>query len=273
MDVRTIDARQRTLLPRFNLVWKSRELVWLFVKRHLTGRYRQMALGAGWAVIEPIIQLGLMSVVFGLILHVNSNGYPYPIYVFAALLPWQHFSRTTLSVAGSLQDNLGLIAKVYFPRLVLPIAAAIRELVDTGVQLIILLIVSAFWGFLPSLGALLLFPFVLVAVSIAATGVGLWLAALMVRFRDVRPALGIVLQAGMYLSPVVYSASAIPEKYQFLYQLNPMYWPIETFRWLLLGQPLHLSPSLPAALALVLAVVASGAIVFTVYERTTVDVL
>ncbi len=273
MNVKIIDAHDRPLFPQVEALWRHRELAWLFAKRHVASRYRQMALGVVWAALEPLMQLALMSIVFGFLLRVSSNDYPYAIYVFAALIPWQHFGRTTLAVAASLQDNLPLISKVYFPRIILPIAAVLRELFDTTLQFLILLILAAFFGYYPSAKLLLLAPLVLIAISVAALGFGLLAAAFMVKYRDIRPALGIVMQAGMYLSPVLYAASVVPAPFLFYYQINPMYWALEAFRWLLLDQPLALSAALPVALALVVAMLVSGLMVFTLYERRTVDVL
>ncbi|MFD2182368.1 ABC transporter permease [Rhodoplanes azumiensis] len=273
MDVKIIDARDRSPFPPLDELWRHRELIWLFAKRYLASRYRQMALGTAWAVLEPLAQLALMTVVFGFLLRVDTNEYPYAIYVFTALIPWQHFTRTTLAVAGSLQENITLISKVYFPRIVLPIAAVLRELFDTALQFGILLLLAMAFGYYASWKVLVLGPLVLLGISLAGAGLGLWVAAVIVKFRDIRPVLGIVLQAGMYLSPVLYAASVVPERFRFFYQLNPMYWPLETFRWLLLDQPMTLSMALPIALALVAVVFVSGLVVFSLNERKTVDVL
>ncbi len=273
MDVRTIDATRQGAFPSIAEVWRQRELTLLFVRRHLASRYRQMALGGLWAVLEPLAQLVLMSVVFGFLLRVQTNGYPYAVYVFAAMIPWHHFARTTMAVAGSLQENMALISKVYFPRLILPVAAVLRELFDTALQLVILLGVAAWFGFLPSPWIVVVAPLVLVLVSLAALGVGLCAAGVIVRYRDVRPALSIALQGGMYVSPVLYAASVVPAGLLFFYQLNPMYWPIEAFRWMLLGQPLTLSMALPVTVAMVAALLVAGLMLFAVNERKTVDVL
>lgn len=273
MRVKVINAGRRSLLPSFSEVYDHRELIVLFVDRHIKSRYRQMALGIAWALLEPLFQLLLMSVVFGFLLRVNTNGYPYPVYVFAALIPWQHFTRTAMSVTGSLQDNLSLISKVYFPRIILPIAAMAREMFDTAIQLAILLILAAFYGYYPSLKLVLLAPVVLILISFAGAGLGLWAAAIVVRFRDVRPALSIALQGGLYLTPILYAASVVPQNLRFLYQLNPMYWGVETFRWLLIDQPLVWDWTLPVSLTLTAIMTALGIVIFSVNERTTVDVL
>jgi lipopolysaccharide transport system permease protein len=273
MEVRIIDAARQSYLPSAAEVWKHRELTLLFVQRYLTGRYRQMALGSAWALLEPLFQLLMLTLVFGVLLRADSNGFPYPVYVFAALIPWQHFSRTTMAVAGSLQENAGLIAKVYFPRIILPVAAALRELVDTGIQLGILIVFAMFYGYYPSLKFVLLAPVVMLLVSVAGAGIGLLAAAVVIRYRDLRPALGIALQAGMYATPVLYAASMVPERFQAAYQVNPMYWAVAGFRHLLLGQPVQPSLSLAAALALVALVAGAGLFVFSHFERMAVDVL
>ena len=273
MTVRIIDSQDRSFLPKLDPLWHYRELIWLFARRHVTSRYRQMALGFTWAVLEPLFQLLLMSLVFGMLLRVNSNGYPYAIYVFAALIPWQHFSRTTLAVAGSLQDNLTLISKVYFPRLILPFAAVLRELFDTILQFFILLALALAFGYMPTLKILLLGPLTLLAISLVAMGLGLLVAAFIVRYRDIRPALGIVLQAGLYLSPVLYAASVVPASILPFYQLNPMYWALELFRWMLLDQPLALTAGFPLSILMVASMLAVALVTFTLHERETVDVL
>jgi lipopolysaccharide transport system permease protein len=251
--------------------WRYRELMWLMLGRQVSSRYRQMLLGAVWALLEPLATLLMLSVVFGFLLRVDSNGYPYAVFAFAGLVPWWLFSRATLAVAGCLQDNMGLISKVYFPRLILAVAAAGREMADSLVALLALLLVSVGFGYLPG-PQLLLAPLVLLAVVMLALGVGLWVAAVMVRFRDIRPLLGVVLQAGMYATPILYSASLVPPVAQFLYRLNPMLWAVEAFRWLLLGQAVPVGIELYLATAFSLLLLLSGLQVFAWMERTTVDV-
>jgi len=273
MNVRTIDAGRQGVLAQIGEVWKQHELMFLFVRRHIASRYRQMALGGLWAVLEPLAQLLLMSVVFGFLLRVQSNDYPYAVFLFSAMIPWQHFGRTTMAVAGSLQENMALISKVYFPRLILPVSAVFRELFDTGLQILVLIGVAAWFGYYPSLWLLVGAPIVLLLVSLAGLGLGLCAAGVIVRYRDVRPFLGIALQGGMYISPVLYAASIVPERFQFLYQLNPMYWPIEAFRWMLLGQAMKFSWALPITAIMVVLLLVIGLVLFTINERKTVDVL
>ena len=252
-------------------VWRYRGLIGLLVQRHIASRYRQMILGSLWAVLEPLAQLLLMTAVFGWLLRVDAEGYPYPIYAFAALVPWMMFSRTTMAVAGCLQENMGLISKVYFPRLVLPIAATLRELFDGFVHLALLIAVALAFGFYPG-PKLLLAPLALVPVALAGTAVGLCAAAIMVKYRDLRPVLSIALQAGMYATPILYSAKLVPAGLLGVYQTNPMYWGVEAFRWLLLDRPVVATASLAVAVGGVLGLLAVGIAVFAVYEKMTVDV-
>ena len=270
-NVIVIEASRGAPRIPFAEIYRQRELLGLLIRRQLATRYRQMALGIVWMLLEPLAQLLLISVVFGMLLRVESNGYPYTVYAFAGLTPWWLFSRTVLAVAGCLQDNLPLISKVYFPRLLLVLAAAAREYVDGLVAFVLLLITAASFGFLPSV-KLLLAPLVMVLVSLTGVSIGLWFAAVMVRFRDVRPALGVALQAGMYATPILYAATLVPPPLREFYQLNPMLWAVEIFRWLLLDAPLVLTRSLPLALALVVVTLISGLLVFSTQEQVTVDV-
>lgn len=252
-------------------IWRHRELLALFVRRQLAARYRQMALGTLWIVLEPLAQLVLINVVFGVLLRVSSNGYPYPVYAFAGLTPWWLFSRTLMTTAGCLQDNMALVSKVYFPRLLLALAGMAREYVDSLVAFALLLAVGTASGYPPGWKALLA-PAMLALVSLFGLGLGLWVAALMVRFRDVRPALGLVLQAGMYATPIVYAASLVPAPLRPWYELNPMLWAVEGFRWLLLDAPLAATGSLGGALAFAVLALLGGLKVFARQERMSVDV-
>lgn len=230
-----------------------------------------MALGIIWSVLEPLALLLIMTAVFGFILKAPTNGYPYPVFAFAGLIPWLLFSKATLSAAGSLQENMGVISKIYFPRLILPLSAVFREAYDTGVTLVILVALAATYGFLPS-WKLLLWPLLIVFTLAAALAIGLWVAALLVKFRDFRPLLTVALQLGMYATPIIYSASVVPESVIPYYQLNPMYWTVEASRWIMLDQPFVTSPSLYLSVLLTVLLFASGLLVFSIYERATVDV-
>lgn len=269
--MKIIDARHQRSGIGLGELWAHRELVILFIKRQIASRYRQMLLGGLWAVLEPLATLAMMSVVFGFLLRVDTSGYPYPVYAFAALIPWFLFSKASLGVASSLQENMALISKVYFPRLVLPIAAACRELFDSFITVAILICLAMSFGFWPTWKYLLLLP-ALVMVALTSMGLGLWVAALMVKFRDVRPLLTIVLQAGMYATPIFYPASFVPGWLLPYYQLNPMYWGVALFRWIMLNQQIAITPMLGASLAASIVVFATGLWIFSAYEKMTVDV-
>ena len=269
--VKTFEATSSRVLPDLGEVWQHRELLLMFTRRQISARYRQMLLGISWSVMEPLGLLLMMSLVFGFLLKVGSDGYPYPVYVFSGIASWIMFSRATLAVAGSLYENIGLISKVYFPRLILPIAAMVRELFDGMLMLAILLLVAAAYGFEPNTRFLAL-PLIFLAAGLVAVAIGLWFAALLVKFRDIRPLLTLLLQAGMYATPIIYSVNLVPESIRFVYQLNPMLWVVEFSRWALLGKDVAVTPALYLSAGVSVLLLVGGLIVFTMFERSSVDV-
>ena len=253
-------------------LWEYRELLWFLTWRNIKGRYRQMALGPLWIIIKPLVNMVVFSVIFGTLAKLPSEGLPYPIFTYTALLPWTYFSGAAGDSVGSLVSQMGLISKVYFPRLVVPISAVLSGLVDLAISFVILLGMMAYYGFAPSLVMLTLPLYVLLATA-TALGVGLWSATLSVRFRDLQFAITYGLQIWMYATPVAYASSLIPQRWQLLYQLNPMYWVIEGFRWALLGKGQAPQPLMLVPVGFVLFLVISGAFVFRRTERTIVDLL
>ncbi|WP_337996703.1 ABC transporter permease [Oleispirillum naphthae] len=251
--------------------WRSRELLLIFSRRQISARYRQMLLGTLWAAMEPLGLLLMMTVIFGLLLKVDTEGYPYPVFAFAGMAAWLVFSRATLAVAGCLLDNMGLISKVYFPRLILPVAAVARELFDGLLMMAILLLLAFAYGYPPT-PRMLALPLILAFSALLALAVGLWFAAFLVKFRDIRPILGLCLQAGMYATPIVYSASLVPDRFRPIYDLNPMLWVVEFSRWALLGKEVALSPALFLSGGVSLLLLLGGLSVFSLYERMAVDV-
>jgi lipopolysaccharide transport system permease protein len=253
-------------------LWQYRELLWFLTWRNIKARYRQMALGPLWIIIQPLVSMVIFSVIFGALAKLPSDGLPYPLFTYTALLPWTYFANAAKSSVGSLVSQMGVISKVYFPRLVVPISAVLSGLVDLAMSFLILLGMMAFYGFTPSWNILILPCYILLATA-TALGVGLWNATLAVRFRDLQFATQYGLQVWMYATPVAYTANLVPESWQWLYQLNPMYWVIEGFRWALLGtgQPPQLQVLIPVGLVLLLLI--SGAFVFRRTERTIVDLL
>ena len=268
MNVKIIDAQARHRSLGLGELWSRRELLRLLTVRAISTRYRQMVLGVFWSLLEPLALLAMMTFVFGFMLRAPSNGLPYPVFIFSGLLPWLLFSRATMATAGSLQENMGLISKVYFPRLILPLSVAAREVFDSIIMIACLLIVAAAFGYWPTWRILFL-PVLVLYVAILSLGVGLWCASILVKFR---PLLSIALQFGMYASPIIYSDSVVPQGWLFAYQLNPMYWAIEASRWIFLGQAVEPAPTLYVASAVAIGLFASGTLVFSIYEKLTVDV-
>ena len=253
-------------------LWEFRELIYFLVVREIQGAYRQTALGMSWLFIRPVINMVLLTFVFGSLVKVPSDNLPYPLFSLAALIPWGYFSNSVMRTSRSLVDNTQVISKVYFPRMVLPLAAAISGLVDMGASFLVFFAAFAIYR-MPLRLEMLWLP-VLMAVAVAfALAVGLWLATLSVKYRDVSFAINFLLQALMYASPVIYSASLVPGTFRFIYQLNPMTGVIQGFRWALLG-----SGEAPGVMFLldtfiVLIGLTSGAFIFRRTERTIVDVI
>ena len=253
-------------------LWQYRELVWFLTLRDIRGRYRQMALGPIWIIIKPVASMVVFSLVFGRLANLPSDGIPYPIFTYTALLPWIYFQTSTMQSVNSMRTRMSIISKIYFPRLVVPCSAVISGLVDLAISSVVLMGMMAYFGFVPTIAALALPLYLLMAIA-AALALGLWTSALEVKFRDFSLALTYGLQGWMYLTPVAYTSSLIPERYELLYKLNPLYWVIEGFRWGLLdkGQAPELLMLAPVSLILVAGW--TGLYVFRRTERTVVDLL
>jgi lipopolysaccharide transport system permease protein len=251
-------------------VWEYRDLIWSFTARNFRIRYRQMALGPLWSILSPLIDMVIFSTIFGGLAKLPSDGVPYSIFAYTALIPWGYFSGITTAAAGSLVSEMDVISKIYFPRLVIPFSNVLSLLFDAVISLLILLGMTFYYHF-PFTWRLLLMPFYLALAAVAGLGIGLWLATLAVRYRDVRNLAGYGLQIMKFVTPVVYSASLIPQKWQALYRLNPMYWVVEGFRWIFLGS--GQAPSLMIGISGVLALLlfVTGVYVFQRTERTIVD--
>lgn len=255
-------------------VWGYRELLYFFFWRELKSNYRQMAFGPLWIIVKPIVAMIIFTVIFGTLAKLNPSGLPGPLFFYAGILPWYLFSGAASATAGSLKVNMNLISKVYFPRLIVPVYNALAGLVDFAISFAILLILMIAYGRAPHLTTLLLPLYMLLALG-AALAVGLWLSALSVQFRDVGFALGYLLQAWMYGSPVIYPLSRVPERWQTLYRLNPMANVVEGFRWGLFGSEYGQGPDalLAVSFLLVGAALVAGAYYFRHTERTIVDLM
>jgi lipopolysaccharide transport system permease protein len=254
-------------------IWRYRELFYFLAWRDILVRYKQTVIGIAWALIRPFLTMVVFTVVFGNLAKLPSEGAPYPILVFSAMLPWQFFSSALSECSNSLISNANLISKVYFPRLVVPASGVIVSFVDFMVSGMILLALMAWYNFVPTWRILTLPLFILIAFA-ASMGGGLWLAALNVKYRDFRYVVPFLVQFGLYISPVGFSSSIVPEKWRLLYSLNPMVGVIDGFRWAILGVEAQLYlPGFTLSLGLVVVLLASGIWYFRKMERTFADVI
>jgi lipopolysaccharide transport system permease protein len=256
----------------FAELWRSRELAYFFVWRAIKIRYKQTLIGAAWAVIQPIITMLVFSLFFGYLAKIPSGRLPYPIFYFSALLPWTYFSGAVQSVTNSVVEQQHVITKVYFPRLVLPIAAVIPGLLDLAIGLIVFLPMMLWYNVAPG-KVFLMFPVFLLLAVITALSVGLWLAALNTLYRDIRYVVPFVIQIWMFISPVVYPASLVPARWRWLYGLNPMAGVIEGFRWSLTGSGEAPTLLLAVSSGAVFIVLIGGVIFFRRMEGTIADVV
>lgn len=257
---------------QFLRLWEYRELFFFLAWRDLKVRYKQTALGIAWAVLQPLATMLVLSIFFGRLAKIPSDGVPYPIFAYCALVPWQMFAFVLTESGNSLVNNQFLLTKIYFPRLIVPIVPGLTALVDFAVAFAIMLGMMVFYGVAPKATILLLPLFVVLAV-LAAFAVGVWLAALTAEYRDVRYTIPFLTQFWMFATPIAYPSSLIPEKWRFFYGLNPMAGVVEGFRWALLGTaPTSLTP-LFASLGMVLALLYGGLIYFRRRESTLADVI
>ena len=259
---------------RLNLgdLWEYRELLYFLVWRDLKVRYKQTVLGAAWAIIQPLLLMLVFTVFFGRLIGVPSEGLPYSIFAYTALLPWQLFARALSDASVSLVANERVITKVYFPRLLVPAAAVISSLVDFAIAFVLLLGMMLFYGVYPGLAIIALPVFILLAL-IAALGVGFWLSALNAIYRDVRYTLPFLTQLWMFATPVVYPSSLVPREWWFLYSLNPMVGVVEGFRWSLLGKAAPSETMLVVSAVVVLFIFGAGVVYFGRMEQTLADVI
>ncbi|MGA8223919.1 MAG: ABC transporter permease [Candidatus Acidiferrales bacterium] len=256
----------------FGEMWDYRELLYFFVWRDIKIRYKQTAIGAAWAVLQPFLTMLIFSLFFGRLAHIPSLGLPYPIFYYSALLPWMYFAGALQNTTSTMVENQRLITKVYFPRLILPFSSVLSGLVDFGISFLMFVAMMIYYGIRPSLAMLCLPVFLLLAV-LTALGVGLWLSALNAIYRDVRYVLPFLVQFWMFASPVAYPSSLVPAKWRWLYGLNPMAGVIEGFRWSLAGKgdpPGHL---ILVSAVVVAAVLLSGIAYFQKMETIIADVV
>ena len=255
-----------------NAVWQYRELLYFLVWRDLKVRYKQTALGVAWAILQPLMTMVIFSVIFGTFARIPSDGLPYPIFAYTALLPWTYFSQAMGLCSRSIVSNSGLITKVYFPRLIIPLSSTMIPAVDMCISFVPLLGLMMWFGITPTRGVLALPLFLLLALM-TALSVGLWLSPANVKYRDVAYTLPFLTQFWMYASPVVYPVSLVPERWRWLYSLNPMVGVIEGFRWALLGKASPDFRAMAVSSVVVLALLVGGIVYFKRMERTFADVV
>jgi len=273
-EPRTITIRPSKGWAALNLkdLWNYRELIYFFTWRDLKVRYKQTLLGASWAVLQPFLTMVVFSVFFGGLAKVPSDGVPYPIFSYTALLPWTLFSKAMQDASRSLVSSANIISKVYFPRLILPLATVLAGVVDFLIAFVVLLAMMLYYGIRPTANVWTLPLFVLLAL-ITAIGVGLWLSALNVMYRDVGYVIPFLTQFWMYITPIAYPASMVPEKWKFLYALNPLTGVVEGFRWALLGTGEGPGTSLLISASIAILLTITGLFYFRRMERKFADMV
>lgn len=250
----------------------AQELLYFLVLRNLKLRYKQTALGAAWALLQPLLTMAVFTVVFGRLARLDSEGLPYPVFALAALVPWTYFATALTQAGNSLVDQQQLLTKIYFPRLLLPLAAVIAGLVDLAIAFALLLMVLAWYGIAPSVRLLAAPAFALLAAA-SALAPGVWLAALNVRYRDVRHVIPFLVQIWLFVTPVVYSSGLVPERWRPLYGLNPMAGVVDGFRWMIAPSAPAVGASLAVSVAAVAILLTAGLHFFRRMERSFADVV
>ena len=272
VPVITIVAEQRRPRAMFGEIWNYRELLYFLTWRDVKVRYKQTVIGAAWAVIQPVMTMLIFTVIFHRLARIESEGVPYPIFAFAGLLPWQLFAGALQRSIQSVVSSAPLITKVYFPRLIVPIAATISATMDFAVAFIVLVLMAIGFNITPTWRLVALPGFVALAL-LSALAMGLWLSALNVRYRDVGHAVPFLIQIWMFASPVAYPSTLVPERWQVLYGLNPMVGAIEGFRWALLARPMAHPQTIAISAGVALLLLGWGLAYFGRMERSFADVI
>ncbi|MGH7380685.1 MAG: ABC transporter permease [Candidatus Methylomirabilales bacterium] len=267
-----IEPRRRLFHMDLGAVWQYRELLYFLVWRDVKVRYKQTVIGAGWVILQPLLTMMIFTVIFSYLAKIPSDGVPYPIFAYTALLPWTYFSQALSRGGGGLVGSANLISKVYFPRLIIPLASIVTPLVDFGLSFVILVGLTVWYGITPT-WAVLALPLFLLVAFMTALAVGLFLSALNVKYRDVGYIIPFVTQFWMYASPVIYPVSLVPEKWRLLYSLNPMVGVIEGFRWAMLGTQSPDFGVMAVGAVVVLALLFAGIVYFKQMERTFADII
>ncbi|MCJ7785609.1 MAG: ABC transporter permease, partial [Desulfobacterales bacterium] len=253
-------------------LWAYRELIYFLTWRDIKVRYKQTALGVAWAVLQPLALMAIFTLLFSRLAKIPSEGIPYPLFAYAGLLPWQIFSRTLNETTASLVKDHRLVAKVYFPRVIIPLSTTLAAMFDFMIASGVLVILMVIYGVAPG-PALMSLPFFVVIMFVTALGIGLWLSALNVQYRDVGFTVPFLTQSLLFLTPVVYPSSMVPEKFRMIYALNPMVGVIEGFRWSLFGVGKGLSLMFPVSVLIALGLFLGGIVWFRSKEKGFVDIL
>ena len=253
-------------------LWEYRELLYFLVWRDVKVRYKQTVLGTAWAILQPLFTMVVFTVFFGKLARMPSDGIPYPLFSYAALVPWTFFANGLNQASNSLVGSAHLITKVYFPRLAVPISSVMSGIVDFVLAFMVLIGIMAYYGVFPTLNVIWL-PFLLLLALITALGVGMWFSALNVQFRDVRYVLPFLTQAWLFATPIVYPSSLLSEPWRTLYGLNPMVGVVEGFRWALLGTQTAPGPMIIVSSLAALTILVAGAFYFRSMEKTFADVV
>jgi lipopolysaccharide transport system permease protein len=267
-----VEARRRWLALDLGELWAYRDLIYFFVWRDIKVRYKQTVIGAAWSILQPVLTMLVFSLFFGKLAKIPSQGLTYPIFYYSALLPWMYFATAMQGAANVVVEQQRMITKIYFPRVVLPIASVMSGLLDFAISFAVLLVLMAYYRMVPTSAVIWLPLFTLLAV-LTALGIGLWLSALNAMYRDVRFVVPFLVQFWMFASPVVYPTSLVPAKWRWLYGLNPMAGVIEGFRWALTGHGQPPSILLAASSLAVVVLVLSGLVYYHAVEGTIADVV
>jgi lipopolysaccharide transport system permease protein len=267
-----IEAHRRWLALDLGELWAYRDLVYFFVWRDIKVRYKQTVIGAAWAVLQPVLTMLVFSLFFGKLARIPSQGLPYPIFYYCALLPWMYFATAMQGATNIVVENQRVITKVYFPRVVLPVASVLSGLLDFAISFAVLLFLMAYYRIAPT-RAVVWLPLLMLLAVLTALGVGLWLSALNAIYRDIRYVVPFLVQFWMFASPVAYPSSLVPAKWRWLYGLNPMAGVIEGFRWGLTGHGQPPNILLAASSLAVVLLVLSGLVYYHAVEGTIADVV
>ena len=266
------EASKGWALPKFRELWEYRELLFFFAWRDIKVRYKQTVMGALWAIIQPFFTMVIFSLFFGRLANIPSDGVPYPVFSFAALVPWIFFANGVAQASNSLVFSANMIKKIYFPRLALPIATVLAGVLDFTLAFIVLLGIMLFYGIVPTINIIWL-PFFFLLALVTSIGVSLWLSAMNVRFRDVRYTIPFLTQAWLFITPIAYPSSLLPEPWRTIYGLNPMAGVVEGFRWALLGTDTATGKMIIVSALVALTLFISGAFYFRRMEQSFADVL